>query len=136
MATETGEIASAVLVPSTKIVDLSHAAIQVSKREMFKPTAMYSDRWPTNEEYWNLLFGEELVGRLGLFHFLQRITKTLRKRHVDYFMAINHLLDAVYYYEEGDYERLIVALKNGSLSATAKKYTDAEIRELKGTKYF
>jgi len=134
VATETGEIATAVLVPSTKMEDLSHAAISLSKREYFKPKAMYSDRWPIKVEYWEKVFGKELEGRLGLFHFLQRITKTMRKRHIDYFLAINQLLDSVYYYNENDYEALLIALKDGTL--TGKKHTDDDIAELKSTKYF
>ena len=90
VATDTGEIATAVLVPSTATQDFSHAAIQLSKRKNFNPTAMYSDTWPHKKDYWEELFpGKDLKGRLGLFHYLQRITKTLRKGHIDYFHAIN-----------------------------------------------
>jgi len=136
VATETGEIATAVLVPSTATKDLSHAAMSLSKRSGFTPKAMYSDRWPVKTEYWERVFGKELEGRLGLFHFTQRLTRTMRKKHIDYFTAINHLLDAVYYYNQDDYESLLVALKDGTLSATGKKLTDDDITELKTTKYF
>ena len=72
VATETGEIATAVLVPTTQTKHLSHAAIQLSKRPCFKPKAMHSDRWPTKTDYWSRVFGD-IEGRLGLFHFTQRI---------------------------------------------------------------
>jgi len=134
VATETGEIATAALVPSTKTKDLSHAAISLSKRPHFKPKAMYSDRWPIKVEYWEKVFGNKLEGRLGLFHFMQRLTKTMRKRHIDYFLAINQLLDSVYYYNQNDYEALLIALKDGTL--TGKKHTDEDIADLKSTKYF
>ena len=136
MATETSEIATAVLVPSTKTKDLSHAAAQVARRPHFNPAAMYSDRWPTKSGFWNLLYGPKLEGRLGLFHYLQRMIKTLRKTHCDYFRAVNLLLDSVYFYFEKDYEKLLVALKEGTLSSTGKKYTDEDIAELKRTKLF
>jgi hypothetical protein len=87
-ATETGEIASAVLVP----------------------IAIYSNRWPVNVEFWSLLFGKELIGRLGLFHFLQRIIRTMRKSHIDYLLAISMLLDAVYFYNQEDYNNLLRVL--------------------------
>ena len=79
VAMETGEIATAVLVPSTKTKDLSHAAITLHKRPHFNPKAMYSDRWPIKVDYWEKVFGNKLEGRLGLFHFTQRLTKTMRK---------------------------------------------------------
>ena len=88
MATETGEIACAILVRSTKTTDMSHAAKQVQKRGRFSPKAMYSDRWPTKDTFWEVLFGNRLTGRLGLFHFIQRITRTLRKQHVDHASAV------------------------------------------------
>lgn len=132
--TETGEIAVAVLVPSTKTSDLTHAATRLSCRGNFNPTAMYSDTWPCKSLHWELIFGRELTGRLGLFHFLQRIIKTMRKRHLDYFQAINLLLDAVYFHCPQDYEDLLRVLKDGSYSG--KKHTDGEILELKLTKYF
>ena len=134
VATETGEIATAVFVPSTKIKDLSHAAIQLSRRRHFNPKAMYSDRWPTKVEYWEGIFGKQLEGRLGLFHFTQCIIRTLRKRHVDYLQAINRLLNAVYFYNQEDYEALLIALKDGTLGG--KKYSDDDIADLKATKYF
>jgi len=89
LATETGEIASAVVVPSTKTIHLAHAAAQLSRRGGFNPSAMCSDTWPSKSDFWDRAFNSELQGRLGLFHFIQRITKTLKKKHTDYFMALN-----------------------------------------------
>jgi len=60
--TETGEIATAVLVPPTKTIHLSHAAMQLSKRRQFKPSAMYRDRRPTKIDYWENVFGTHLEG--------------------------------------------------------------------------
>ena len=77
VGTETGEIASVVLVPSTSTLHFAHAAGQlVKKREHFRPKAMYSDTWPNKDDFWDrLLPGME--GRLGLFHFQKRIISTL-----------------------------------------------------------
>jgi len=131
VATETGEIAAAVLVPTTKTKHFSHAAKQLSLRPNFKPSAMYSDTWPIKSSFWDGMFdGRTIQGRLGLFHCIQRITRTLKKTHSDYFSAVNGLLHSIYRYNEQDYEKLLLALKNGSLS----KYSDEEISDLKTTK--
>ena len=136
VATETGEIACAVLVPSTKTSDFSHAAKQLSLRESFNPKAMYSDTWPCKSDYWALLLGHEVKGRLGLFHFIKRISGTLRKKHLDYNKSVAALLHCLYYYNDSDYNNLILALKNGTLSSTGAKLTDEDIEELKGTRLF
>jgi hypothetical protein len=83
---------------------------------------MYSDTWPS------------VRGRLGLFHFVQRIMRTLRKSRVDYFRAVNSLLSAVYFYNTEDYEALLQALKGGTISNT--KFTDDDIAYMKSTKMF
>jgi len=83
-ANENGEIASAVLVPTTKTIHFAHAAKALTRRERFTPSAMYSDTWPAKSTFWNLLFGDKLQGRLGLFHYIQRITRTLKKNHIDH----------------------------------------------------
>ena len=51
-ATQTGEIASVVLVRSTKTEDFAHAAQQLMRREHFKPKVMCSDTWPNKKEHW------------------------------------------------------------------------------------
>jgi len=50
VATGTGEIASAVLVPSTRTEDFAHAAQQLMKRKDFNPKVKYSDTWPSKKE--------------------------------------------------------------------------------------
>lgn len=73
---------------------------------------------------------------MGLFHYEKRIISTLRKKHIDYFDAITDLLAAMYVYCPSDYEKLLSALKDGSLSPTGKKYSSSEISALKGTRVF
>jgi hypothetical protein len=80
---ETGEIACAVLVRTTKASQFSHAAEQLARRKLFRPKVMYANTWPHLDKYWEMVFGPHLVGRLGLFHFMQRIVKTLRESHID-----------------------------------------------------
>ena len=134
VATETGEIASAVLVPSTQTKHFAHAAAALTRRPTFNPLAMCSDTWPSKSSFWGLLFQKEVIGRLGLFHFIQQITRTLKKRHVDHFVCVNALLNCIYQYHQDDYEKLLTALKSGTLGST--KYTDDEIADLKSTKVF
>ncbi len=133
VSTETGEIASAVLVPTTKTIHFSHAAAALTRRECFSPAAMYSDTWPVKSDFWNQLFNSKLEGRLGLFHYIQRITKTLKKKHTDHFIAVNGLLNCIYHYNVDDYEMLLKALKEGTLST---KYSDEDVRALRATKAF
>lgn len=135
VATETGEIASAVLVSSSKTEDFAHAAQQLMKRPTFNPKVMYSDTWPNKKEYWYHVC-PGLEGRLGLFHYQKRIISTLRKKHVDYFDAVTDLLAALYAYCPEDYEKLLSVLKDGSLSRTGKKYSSREITDMKSSRVF
>ncbi|KAG7357606.1 hypothetical protein IV203_002294 [Nitzschia inconspicua] len=134
VATDTGEVACAVLVRSTKTRDFAHAAEQLSRRLHFQPAAMYADTWPHKSTFWPILFGKDMQGRLGLFHFIQRITRTLRKNHIDYNLAINKLLQSVYPYHSEDYEQLLAALKDGSM--TGEKVTSGEIKQMQKGKTF
>ena len=134
ISNETGQIASAVLAPTTKVKDLSHAALQVARRPTFEPKALCSDTWPAKLSYWMLSFGDELVGRLGLFHCIQRITKTLRKSHIDHFQALNHLLQCIYVCHTKDYEELLRALREGTLNG--EKHSVEDVAELKASRLF
>ena len=135
VATDTGETASAVLVRSTKTRDFSHAAEQLSRREHFNPRAMHADTWPIKSSFWGpVLFGKEMTGRLGLFHFQQRMLITLRKQHVDHQEAVNKLLECIYDYHSVDYEKLLVALKEGHISGIKESAED--IAALIKTRFF
>ena len=74
---ETGEVATAVLVPTTGAADFSHAAESLARRPNFRPKVLYCDTWPHNKGFWEMLFGPTLHGRLGLFHYTYRIVETL-----------------------------------------------------------
>lgn len=129
---ENGEIASAVLVPSTKTVHFAHGAMALTRRSNFVPKAMYSDTWPNKSAFWSLLF-DKIQGRLGLFHCIQRMSRTLKKNHVDHCRALNGMLNCIHHHHEEDHENLLKALKTGTLSG---KHSDDEISQLKATKVF
>jgi len=96
---------------------------------------MCSDAWPSKSEFWKMTFdGKELHGRLGLFHCIQRITRTLKKKHADHFHAANGLLKCICQHNEEDCEKLLSALKNWTLSGT--KHVDDDIADLRASKAF
>jgi len=132
-ANENGEIASAALVLTTKTMHFAHAAAALAKQQNFNPSAMCSDMWPAKSDFWSLLFGDKLQGCLCLFHYTQRITRTLKKNHIDHFRAVNSLLNCIYHYNDEDHENLLKTLKEGTLST---KHTDDEIVRLKATTVF
>ena len=134
-ANETGQVAAAVVVPSVKTQDFSHAAIQLSKRPNWEPKAMYSDTWPNMSGFWEGVI-PNLEGVLGLFHYTQRMIKTLRHTHPDYYLALSELLNCIYDWNKDDYNNLIRVLKNGTMSKSGHKYTDREIQDMERTKYF
>jgi len=75
-------------------------------------------------------------GRLGLFHFQQRVISTLRKKHIDYFDAVTDLLASLYSCCTDDYDRLLEALKSGKMSRQGHKHTSDETFDLKRTHVF
>lgn len=127
VCTETGEAASVVLVKDTTAKQYAHAAECLARRQHFKPKVMYADTWPNKSDFWALLFGNMCIGRLGMFHFLNRIIKTLREHHMSYSQSIRDLRMAIYKYNDDDYLRLEYHLKNGTMSRTRTKYTAADI---------
>jgi len=132
VAVDTGEIATAVCVPTTQTMHFSHAAKALQKHCGFNPSATHSDAWPCKESCWSSMW-PETKGRLGLFHCEKRTLRTIRKTHVDFHSAVTDLMDAVCEFESTDYEKLLVALKDGTLG---KKHTTEEIATLKKTKCF
>ena len=74
---EFGEIASAVIVQSEEQKHYSHQAEQFARRHNVSPKVHVSDICPQGTALWQTLF-KNVVCVLGWFHFLNRITKTLR----------------------------------------------------------
>ncbi len=129
VANENGEICSLVCVESTAARQYAHAAESLARRPNFRPKVMYSDIWPNGSGFWKLLFGDELVGRLGLFHFIKRIISTLRPSHPDYRRAITDLRHCIYRYDQTNEANVIVALENGTLGG--QKHNDEQIQSLR-----
>jgi len=135
VATDTGEIACAILVPSCHTKEFSHAARALVSRKDFTPQVMYSDTWPNKDVFWQVLV-PGLIGRLGLFHFQKRILSTPRKKHINFTDAMSQLLFALYDYCPDDYEKLLLALKEGSLSTKKKMYSATDIEYMQETRTF
>ena len=60
VATETGEVALAVLVPNTQVKRIAHAVEQMTRRPSFNSVAMQLDVWPHKEAFGKLILGEQL----------------------------------------------------------------------------
>jgi hypothetical protein len=129
-ATETGEIASACLVKSTKVKEVAHAAESLARRPNFNPVVMFSDTWPHKDGFWKLLFGPAFDGRLGLFHYQQRIIKTLRQGHHDYHRAVKDLCECVYEWEPGTYASLLEALGQGKMGRNSDKLSRKDVMDM------
>jgi hypothetical protein len=128
MNTETGEVAVAVIVPTAKAKDRAHAAEQFARRKNVCPKVHYSDTWPASERFWKTIFGVALVCRLGLFHWLNRIIKTLRKEHFLFGPALVGLKDCVYRVDQEGEAAVEQALRDGTMNG--KKHSEDEIGEL------
>ena len=136
VATGSGEIACAILVPTTQGRHFSHAARALFARESFAPKVMCSDTWPHLSDFWSVMSEGTIEGRLGLFHHQKRIVSTLKKKHIDHLDAVAGLLSALCCYEPNDCDRLLQKLKDGSLSSKGKQYTASEIQDMKSTRTF
>lgn len=132
--TDTGEIACAVIVKDTSVGQIAHAVEQLKKRPGFDPVAMYCDTWPNKKEFWLRLLGPHLEGKLGLFHYIQRIVKTLRKPHPQRLQALTDLRMCIYAYEPTDLSNVIRCLNDGTLGG--KKHHSAEIEQMRRTGEF
>ena len=77
-----------------------------------------------------MIFGVEFEGRLGFYHFVQRIVKTLRQGHIDYGQAIWDLSMAIYEYEPKSYDELLEAFRNGYLR-NGKKCSESDIEKIR-----
>jgi hypothetical protein len=68
----------------------AHAIKALSRREHFSSILLHyiMDICSHNGNFFHLLFGNKLICRLGLFHFIQRFIWTLQDSHIDYWAAI------------------------------------------------
>ena len=131
----TKEIISLLIVKSTKASQVAHGLLHARKmRENFAPKAVYTDTCPDNRTFWKMVFGAGVVIRLGLFHLIQRIYRTLDKRAEDFWECMVGLKAAMYSYDSADLSKLFEALKDGSFDPSGKRYTSEEIEGIKHSK--
>jgi hypothetical protein len=131
VSVETGEIATVVLVESTKIQQAAHAIEVLSRRKNFTPKLHYTDICPHNDDFFHQIFGAAVILRLGLFHFVQRFIKTLRDSHIDYWAAIVKLKKCIYEYDKTDEANLLLTLETGTMAKDGHRYSPEEIHKLK-----
>ena len=112
---ETGECPGAIMVPSTRLRDAAHWVQQLSERPTFRPKAMWSDVHPHGMDFWRL-FWRCIYGHLGIFHWTQRLTRTMRQRHPDYGKAVAALSDCVYFFYPPDEDAVQQALLSGTMN--------------------
>jgi hypothetical protein len=127
--TETGEVPCIAMVPSTATSDIAHAAQQLSQRRNFQPLGLWQDTYPNKFGFWKLLW-PGILGHLGLYHWLQRLSKTLRQRHPDYHKALRALSDCAYYFHPDDENSVVEALCSGTMNQGGPM-SDAAIVSLK-----
>jgi hypothetical protein len=132
LANEKGEIACAVLVKTTKTKDFAHAAKGYAIRTHSTPQAIYSDTWPANDAFWAKLV-PNVQGRLGLFRFICRMSRTLRQNHIDFHNANTDLIHSIYAYNDEDLGKLYLALQQGGFG---EQFSRQKIIEMQSTKRF
>lgn len=116
---DSGEIASFVIVPDKKQIHYAHQAEQFSHRPNVSPKIHVSDICPQGIGLWQKLF-MGVICRLGWFHFLQRITKTLRKEHINYAQSIAILQECLYWLDVGDLAKVKRCIEEGLLGTNRK----------------
>jgi len=124
-ATETGEIATFVVVPSTKQEDYAHAAEALARRPNFNPRGKWSDICPKGTAFFSVLHGEDFHQRLGMFHFIKRIVDTMDPLHLDYFQAIRDLEACVWEVDQATEAAVKRSLRDGSMNG--KKHSEEEV---------
>lgn len=133
-----GQMAGVAIVRSTAVAEISHFLIQLILKRCMKVQILYTDLWPSGEIFWKNIFGSLMIGRLGLFHAMKRITDTFRKAVDPEFLqdAMNDLKRCFYSHDPDDLSKLYAALKNGSMSQQGYKYSDVEVQCLEKSRYW
>ena len=101
--------------------NMPQATSYYSRRPNVKPRMHVVDNYPANSELFRILFGCTSILRLGLFHFIQRITRTLRIDHIDFYAAAKALSACLYREDPIDVENVKLALRDGRLGSRNKK---------------
>ncbi|KAK3242206.1 hypothetical protein CYMTET_48078 [Cymbomonas tetramitiformis] len=90
----------------------------------------FTDNFPSCENVWGALWPWS-TGRLDIFHWLKRISKTLRKNHAKFGVAVRELSEVVFWDNVNDLFEVCEALRKGTLNG--KVHDDDQINELKAS---
>ena len=129
ITTGEGMKASACIVPGGDAKFIAHQQEQFARRHNVNPEVFVTDDMPKNIGMYREIYGD-ISFCLGLFHFVQRITKTLVPEHEDFEASVRDLTSGLSYDEECDVDNVKQALRNGFLGANNKKHTDNEIKSM------
>ena len=84
---ETGEVAAAVLVSTTKAKEIAHTTEQLAQRPNFCWKLLYCDTWPQNKEFWAIIFGQNTI--VSLYYFTSCI-ESQKAFKMDTIFTIKH----------------------------------------------
>ena len=129
---EIGEINTVLVVADTKMSSAAHGLEQVVRRPNFRPKILYSDIFPKLQDLFQVYFGDTVTGHLGLFHYLNRVTRTLRSDHPDFYPAIKGLKECVYQLDPSNQFAVVEALRTGAMNG--RKHGSEEIMKLQQSK--
>ena len=119
VGTETGELASHVIVPTIEGIYFAHAVEQFSLQKNVNPKIHVTDNWPVNKDLFRIIYGVGIILRLGIFHFIQRITNSLQKEHDDFGVACSELSKFIFFEDTGDVATVELELEHGRLGDKA-----------------
>ena len=129
--------AGAVIVPNTAAASISHFMINmVTKREGLQKVALiFTDEWPSASAFWADIFGHHIVGRLGLFHAIKRVTDTIeRGEDWEFFNGMLYDLRLCFYeFDSDDMGNVVAALTAGTMTKDKHRYTAKEIEAFRKT---
>jgi hypothetical protein len=118
MITSTKQIATAALVETTSVDQISHLCEQiVRKREHFETKVIYTDTWPHNDEFWKEIFAFCVIGRVVLFHCMKRIADMLNPHCLYYWEALWDLKACFYQHNADNLNALMIAMPLGTFKS-------------------
>jgi hypothetical protein len=88
---------------------------ELAHRQGFNPKVFYTDTFPHLKETLEGIF--MCMGRLGIFHYLKRVTKTMDLSHPQYHEARVELSECVFEYDAGDIQLVKRVLEADTMSA-------------------
>ena len=101
-----------------------------------RPKMHVTDNYPSNHLLLEEVFNRsnwKVVFRLGLFHWMQRMTKTLNDRHPDHNACVAALSKCLHSEDQTDVKDVKAALKDGRLGDREENCTDEKIDEMERT---